>query len=381
MNCIHFKMALIALTFSCAINLTVAQNVGIGTTTPTNKLSVVGKANITDSLGIGIANAKAKLDVLGGTLLRGINTNPFNTPLLAGVEYFTGRGSLGGADPNQASQDVAFNWGGAGGGYRHFIETRHDVYPGNGNALAFYINNSGTSAGSSSPGAGNDMQMAITGSGIGVGTSNPHASAQMEFNTTNKGLLLPRLNDTSSVAGPAEGLMIYNKALKSPSFFNGSRWQSLETTSSATTPDSINYTISAPANGFNTGTFKLLSETQDVNLPLASSGGGTVPGKAQFTSMTFTKTTDINSTIFIKSLTAATNINAFIEIKFYKPGATTPYYSVKGTTFYVTGFTLNTATGGLVETISITPIIFGYKDWVNSNSWAWNVSTNVSTTY
>ena len=381
MNLFNFKMSLTALSFSCAVNFTVAQNVGIGTTTPTNKLSVVGKANITDSLGIGIASAKAKLDVLGGTLLRGINTNPFNTPLLAGVEYFTGRGNAGQADLNQSTQDIAFNWGGAGGGYRHFIETRHDINPGNGNALAFYINNSGISAGSSSPGAGNDMQMAITGSGIGVGTNNPHASAQMELNTTNKGLLLPRLNDTTSVAGPAEGLMIYNKALKSPSYFNGSKWQSLETTSSTTSGDSINYTISASANGFNPGTFKLLSETQDVILPLASSGVGIVPAKPQFTTMTFTKTTDINSTTFIKSLTAGTNINASIEIKFYKPGVTTPYYSVKGTTFYVTGFTLNTATGGLVETIAIIPQIYGYKDWVNNTSWAWNSSQNISTSY
>ena len=42
-----------------------AQNIGFGTDMPTNALSVDGKVNITDSLGIGFTNPLRKLDILG----------------------------------------------------------------------------------------------------------------------------------------------------------------------------------------------------------------------------------------------------------------------------------------------------------------------------
>ncbi len=373
---------LFLMLFLCISGMLAAQNVGIGTSTPANKLSVVGKVNITDSLGVGITSPKAKLDVLGNTLLRGINTNTFNTPSLAAVEFFTGRNSIDQVDPNQASADVAFNWGGAGGGYRHFIETRHDVVPGNGNELGFYINNSGTAAGSSTPGTGNTLQMAITGSGIGVGTNSPHASAQIEISSTNKGLLLPRVNDTTLVSAPAEGLMVYNKNLKMPSFFNGSGWQSMQNTAATLVePDSITYTVSANANTFVAGTYRLSSETQNVITNITFSSGGGTASAPNFSAITFVKTRDVNSTAFIRTLTLGVSTSTFIEIKYYKAGINTPYYSVKATNFFVSGFNINTASGSLVETITIEPIIYGYKDWINNTSYAYNQTLNTSVAY
>ena len=49
-----------------------AQNVGIGTSTPSNKLSVAGNADIRDSLGVGTSTPFARLDVRGDALINGL---------------------------------------------------------------------------------------------------------------------------------------------------------------------------------------------------------------------------------------------------------------------------------------------------------------------
>lgn len=49
---------------------------------------------------------------------------------------------------------------------------------------------------------------------VGINTDTPHKSSALDINTTNKGFLPPRVNlasltDTTTIAGPAAGLMIY----------------------------------------------------------------------------------------------------------------------------------------------------------------------------
>jgi hypothetical protein len=62
---------LLSLLFFVPITfLTHAQNVGIGTNNPTQKLQVAGNAFIQDSVGIGVANPQFKLDVGGRMRLR-----------------------------------------------------------------------------------------------------------------------------------------------------------------------------------------------------------------------------------------------------------------------------------------------------------------------
>ena len=60
---------------------------------------------------------------------------------------------------------------------------------------------------------------------VGIGTSSPNASAMLEINSPNKGLLLPRVADTSSVANPTKGLVVYNNNNNKLWYFDGYRWQ------------------------------------------------------------------------------------------------------------------------------------------------------------
>jgi hypothetical protein len=51
---------------------------------------------------------------------------------------------------------ISFDWSGAGNGYKHFISSQHNSATGNfGNSIAFWLNNSSGSGGSSSPNVGN----------------------------------------------------------------------------------------------------------------------------------------------------------------------------------------------------------------------------------
>ncbi len=165
-------LSLLAFGF-CLLNLQ-AQNVGIGTTAPLQKLHVDGNTYIKDSLSIGIDSAKARLDVKGSTLLRGGNTNPFTVPLVAGTEFFVGRANNGALPAGLTNADIAFNWGGTGGGFRHFISTRHhNVASSSVNAIDFYLNNSVAAGSSSAPGTGSILGMSVTANGVSIGTTTP----------------------------------------------------------------------------------------------------------------------------------------------------------------------------------------------------------------
>lgn len=60
---------------------------------------------------------------------------------------------------------------------------------------------------------------------VGIGINTPHPSSLLEINSTSKGLLLPRVDDTSSISDPAKGLTIYSNADNKIWFRNAGRWQ------------------------------------------------------------------------------------------------------------------------------------------------------------
>jgi hypothetical protein len=86
----------------------------------------------------------------------------------------------GGAD-HDGSTDVApamaFQW--RGGGYRHWIRTRHNGIPGSGNAIDFFVNDSTTGIGSSGPGSGSAFVMTLDSGRVGIGTETPLARLQV----------------------------------------------------------------------------------------------------------------------------------------------------------------------------------------------------------
>jgi hypothetical protein len=76
----------------------------------------------------------------------------------------------------------------------------------------------------------------------GIGTITPNASAKLDVYSTNKGFLPPRVTltsatDGSTIASPAEGLLVYNLGsvgLQAGYYYwNGANWATIATTSSA----------------------------------------------------------------------------------------------------------------------------------------------------
>ncbi|MBL0336866.1 MAG: hypothetical protein IPP73_16540 [Chitinophagaceae bacterium] len=129
---------------------------------------------LAQNVGIGINSPEAKLDVRGPVLFRGSNVNfyfsPFSKPA---VEFYFGRGATGAKPSGVTEADLAFNWGGPGSGFRHYISTRHDVNQYSpGNAIDFYINNAFDQYGSLSPDTGNIRMLSITANGVKIPGSN-----------------------------------------------------------------------------------------------------------------------------------------------------------------------------------------------------------------
>jgi type VI protein secretion system component Hcp len=210
---------------------------------------------------------------------------------------------------------------------------------------------------------------------VGIGTTTPSANAALDVNSTNKGLMLPRLSDTASVSNPSAGLMIYDLHAKTPAFHDGSKWSAVASQLQMMTEntDSITYTITGATGGFSNGIYPLI----------AFSNGASNPGSGSsfIQDISISKLRDINTIPFSRSTIIGGVLSGMsIEIRVYLPGSSTPYYSIKGTNAFISSFAVS-GSSELAENISFLPIIFGYKDWVNNISFAWNKATNMEVPY
>lgn len=68
------------------------------------------------------------------------------------------------------------------------------------------------------------LQPKFTFAQIGIGTTNPHPSSILEIRSTQKGFLPPRVNNTSSIDNPAEGLIVYDISDHCINVYNANQW-------------------------------------------------------------------------------------------------------------------------------------------------------------
>ena len=66
-----------------------------------------------------------------------------------------------------------------------------------------------------------------TSGNVGIGTQSPNSSALLDVSSTTKGVLLPRMTTTqiNAISNPAEGLTVFNTLLNTLCFYNGVAWR------------------------------------------------------------------------------------------------------------------------------------------------------------
>ena len=223
---------------------------------------------------------------------------------------------------------------------------------------------------------------------VGIGTNTPNSSAILDVASTSKGILLPRVADTSNIATPAEGLVIYSQTAKAPNYFDGNKWNNVADARNNFVPlvGTIKYIVSVATVGgiaSDAGTLDAIDYGNSSVLPISQGGSGSSAGiPSGMDSVLISKEFDGNSIFFKRVHLGGSNI-AVIEIQHFLPGATTPFYSVKLSNSKIgsQSFFISEKTGKLTERYTIVPTIVGYKDWVNGKSFSYNVSTRMFGSY
>jgi hypothetical protein len=186
-------------------------NVGIGTTSPSEVLHINNSADCYIRINAG-AGDKSGIKMLGGGAgVSSIYQNDLTGDLQFDLDStnlmtITRNGTIGNVGINTTNpsalldvangSDTSGVGGGpqisfqyrtsSGGGFRHFIRSRHNAVSANnsGNGIDFFLNNLNTATGSSAPGTGNVCTLSVTGSGVGFGTTTPSWPIHV---TTNNG--------------------------------------------------------------------------------------------------------------------------------------------------------------------------------------------------
>ena len=193
-------------------NLTCGSNISLNLTSGFALISNLTSTNITsNNLIVSSQNAIFSVSSSQGNIILGTNGNVGigTTSPSAVIDLANGSDNTGAGGSSQIALQYRSS---AGGGFRHFITSRHDNTPGNGNAIDFYINNSGVANGSTGASVGNINSMSITGSGINVNgtirtTSSITAGNIQLFNSNSTmGIFLSDQNKGVVYSGANNGL-------------------------------------------------------------------------------------------------------------------------------------------------------------------------------
>lgn len=174
--------------------VTSAGNVGIGTSSPTQKLDVVGASGLDGSTPITLR-------------LNSTENNNWTSDAVPAQILFSTNDATGGAGY---------------AGTRAAIKL-HTNIDGKEGRLSFWTTTDGQS--------GLTERMRITAAGnVGIGTTDPNASAILDVQSTTKGFRLPNMTSAQmyDIVSPAAGLMIWNTSSVNVSVYTGSAWANVK---------------------------------------------------------------------------------------------------------------------------------------------------------
>jgi len=208
-------------------------SVGIGTTTPTNKLKVNGTLQATNSDGMLIYNHPQELSLFGTTFYlpstkcQYVDTTD-NYHYTSGVEIIpeslTGQPDapqsiFSAIDPNsnlgyfqRITKANGFEFARARGFSLSLAE--QVIF----DSAQFLITSHGLGT--------NIVLQPSSGDGnVGIGTTTPQSV--LDVASTNSGILFPRIADNASVTTPVEGMVIYSLALHKLQVYTGASWETI----------------------------------------------------------------------------------------------------------------------------------------------------------
>jgi len=175
-------------------------NVGIGTSSPTAKLSVVGSATLNANYAAWHPNATA-LQVNTASVW----TNALTTGFSANIYY----------DSTYITRAITSNYCG---------ELKHS----SSGVGGWDFNVSGSTTAGAAVAMTTAMRINYSGN-VGIGTSSPNASAILDAQSTTKGVRMPNMTTTqkNAIASPAAGLMVFDTILDKLCVYTGAAWQTI----------------------------------------------------------------------------------------------------------------------------------------------------------
>ena len=176
-----------------------------GSVVSTERMRIDSSGNV----GIGTSSPAQKLHVTGNAIFGGSPATQWSTVVVSGDVAIQSAGPL-------------LNFVNAAGSSR-FGYLYHT-----GTAGSLYLLNS--EAGALRFGTNNVEQMRIDSSGnVGIGTSSPSASAILDAQSTTKGVRFPNMTTTqkNAISSPAAGLVVFDTTLAKLCVYSGSAWETV----------------------------------------------------------------------------------------------------------------------------------------------------------